>query len=207
MQASFPGNLQLVLVLRPTGFFHRALSDIAFRFNKDELKMKVPVSNALFSLYYQESLKVLKVASEDQRNPNKKPCLEAVLAILANSWWFILERVCEFWSRCISHGQTLWADMQWMPVVKSPVNPQIVLLFASVQHLYFKIKFETIWADGIEVIVLIRCKFQGWKRVFKKIFPHLSFILGNMTNPCRHCCSLLQTQDNKEKWTRNGCCF
>ncbi|XP_051473534.1 guanine nucleotide exchange factor DBS isoform X5 [Apus apus] len=41
--ASFPGNLQLVLVLRPTGFFHRALSDIAFRFNKDELKMKVPV--------------------------------------------------------------------------------------------------------------------------------------------------------------------
>ncbi|XP_072789528.1 guanine nucleotide exchange factor DBS isoform X10 [Taeniopygia guttata] len=41
--ASFPGNLQLVLVLRPTGFFHRALSDIAFRFNKDELKMKVPI--------------------------------------------------------------------------------------------------------------------------------------------------------------------
>ncbi|XP_010199412.1 guanine nucleotide exchange factor DBS isoform X2 [Colius striatus] len=41
--ASFPGNLQLVLVLRPTGFFHRALSDIAFKFNRDELKMKVPI--------------------------------------------------------------------------------------------------------------------------------------------------------------------
>ncbi|XP_054047215.1 guanine nucleotide exchange factor DBS isoform X4 [Rissa tridactyla] len=41
--ASFPGNLQLVLVLRPTGFFHRALSDIAFKFNKDEFKMKVPI--------------------------------------------------------------------------------------------------------------------------------------------------------------------
>uniref|UniRef100_A0A8C5TFQ4 MCF.2 cell line derived transforming sequence like n=1 Tax=Malurus cyaneus samueli TaxID=2593467 RepID=A0A8C5TFQ4_9PASS len=41
--ASFPGNLQLVLVLRPTGFFHRALSDIAFRINKDELRMKVPI--------------------------------------------------------------------------------------------------------------------------------------------------------------------
>ncbi|KAM9264858.1 guanine nucleotide exchange factor DBS isoform 1-T1 [Cariama cristata] len=39
--ASFPGNLQLVLVLRPTGFFHRALSDIAFKFNKDEFKMKI----------------------------------------------------------------------------------------------------------------------------------------------------------------------
>ncbi|KFO85529.1 Guanine nucleotide exchange factor DBS, partial [Buceros rhinoceros silvestris] len=41
--ASFPGNLQQVLVLRPTGFFHRALSDIAFKFNKDEFKMKVPI--------------------------------------------------------------------------------------------------------------------------------------------------------------------
>ncbi|XP_054018815.1 guanine nucleotide exchange factor DBS isoform X2 [Dryobates pubescens] len=41
--ASFPGNLQLVLVLRPTGFFHRALSDIAFKFNREELKMKVPI--------------------------------------------------------------------------------------------------------------------------------------------------------------------
>uniref|UniRef100_A0A6I8N198 MCF.2 cell line derived transforming sequence like n=1 Tax=Ornithorhynchus anatinus TaxID=9258 RepID=A0A6I8N198_ORNAN len=41
--ASFPGNLQLVLVLRPTGFFQRALSDIAFKFNRDDFKMKVPV--------------------------------------------------------------------------------------------------------------------------------------------------------------------
>eukprot|EP00076_Gallus_gallus_P014525 XP_015133330.1 guanine nucleotide exchange factor DBS isoform X2 [Gallus gallus] len=41
--ASFPGNLQLVLVLRPTGLIHRALSDIAFKFNRDEFKMKVPI--------------------------------------------------------------------------------------------------------------------------------------------------------------------
>uniref|UniRef100_K7GFG5 MCF.2 cell line derived transforming sequence like n=1 Tax=Pelodiscus sinensis TaxID=13735 RepID=K7GFG5_PELSI len=41
--ASFPGNLQLVLVLRPTGFIHRTLSDLAFKFNRDEFKMKVPI--------------------------------------------------------------------------------------------------------------------------------------------------------------------
>ena len=40
----FPANLQLVLVLRPTGFFQRTLSDLAFRFNRDDFKMKVPVS-------------------------------------------------------------------------------------------------------------------------------------------------------------------
>ncbi|ETE73402.1 Guanine nucleotide exchange factor DBS [Ophiophagus hannah] len=40
---SFPGNLQLVLVLRPTGFFHRTLFDIAFRFHGDEYKIKLPI--------------------------------------------------------------------------------------------------------------------------------------------------------------------
>ncbi|KAL0963478.1 hypothetical protein UPYG_G00306950 [Umbra pygmaea] len=40
---SFPGNLQLVLVLRPTNILQRTLSDILFKFNKDEFKMKVPV--------------------------------------------------------------------------------------------------------------------------------------------------------------------
>ncbi|XP_077472842.1 guanine nucleotide exchange factor DBS-like isoform X7 [Stigmatopora argus] len=40
---AFPGNLQLVLVLRPTALLQRTLSDILFKFNKDEFKMKVPV--------------------------------------------------------------------------------------------------------------------------------------------------------------------
>lgn len=46
-QGSFPGNLQLVLVLRPTTLLQRTLSDILFKFNKDEFKMKVPVRNPL----------------------------------------------------------------------------------------------------------------------------------------------------------------
>ncbi|XP_074048165.1 guanine nucleotide exchange factor DBS isoform X3 [Macrotis lagotis] len=41
--ASFPGNLQLVLVLRPTGLMQRTLAEISFKFNKDEFKMKVPI--------------------------------------------------------------------------------------------------------------------------------------------------------------------
>ncbi|KAG8004500.1 Guanine nucleotide exchange factor DBS [Nibea albiflora] len=40
---SFPGNLHLVLVLRPTALLQRTLSDFLFKFNKDEFKMKVPV--------------------------------------------------------------------------------------------------------------------------------------------------------------------
>ncbi|XP_033936513.1 guanine nucleotide exchange factor DBS isoform X8 [Pseudochaenichthys georgianus] len=40
---AFPGNLQLVLVLRPSRFFQRAISDIGFKMHKDDFKMKVPI--------------------------------------------------------------------------------------------------------------------------------------------------------------------
>lgn len=44
-QSGFPGNLRLVLVLRPHTFLQRTLSDIFFKFHGDDFKMKVPVSN------------------------------------------------------------------------------------------------------------------------------------------------------------------
>ncbi|XP_051876970.1 proto-oncogene DBL isoform X2 [Pristis pectinata] len=40
---SCAGNLQLVLVLRPSGFLQRAISDISFRFSQDEFILKLPV--------------------------------------------------------------------------------------------------------------------------------------------------------------------
>uniref|UniRef100_A0AAQ5Y0Z7 MCF.2 cell line derived transforming sequence a n=1 Tax=Amphiprion ocellaris TaxID=80972 RepID=A0AAQ5Y0Z7_AMPOC len=41
--ASFPGNLHLVLVLRPTSFFHRTVTDIGFRFSQEDFMLKMPV--------------------------------------------------------------------------------------------------------------------------------------------------------------------
>lgn len=43
-QGTFPGNLQLVLVLRPSRFFQKAIADIGIKLHKDDFKMKVPVS-------------------------------------------------------------------------------------------------------------------------------------------------------------------
>ena len=51
IQASFPGNLHLVLVLRPTSFFHRTVTDIGFRFSQDDFMLKMPVRQLL--LVYQ----------------------------------------------------------------------------------------------------------------------------------------------------------
>ncbi|XP_069019973.1 guanine nucleotide exchange factor DBS isoform X2 [Embiotoca jacksoni] len=48
---SFPGNLNLVLVLRPNTFFQRALSDFLFKYNKDEFKMKVVMLSTVTELH------------------------------------------------------------------------------------------------------------------------------------------------------------
>uniref|UniRef100_A0A8C3QDJ1 Uncharacterized protein n=1 Tax=Geospiza parvula TaxID=87175 RepID=A0A8C3QDJ1_GEOPR len=42
-RASFPGNLHLVMVLRPTGFFQRTFTDIGFRFSQEDFLLKLPV--------------------------------------------------------------------------------------------------------------------------------------------------------------------
>lgn len=48
---SFPGNLNLVLVLRPTTLLQRTLSDFLFKYNKDEFKMKVVMLSSVTELH------------------------------------------------------------------------------------------------------------------------------------------------------------
>ncbi|KAM4537852.1 guanine nucleotide exchange factor DBS isoform 2-T2 [Fundulus diaphanus] len=48
---SFPGNLHLVLVLRPTALFQRTLSDFLFKYNRDEFKMKVVMLSTVTELH------------------------------------------------------------------------------------------------------------------------------------------------------------
>nr|XP_048313666.1 proto-oncogene DBL isoform X2 [Myodes glareolus] len=43
IEASFPGSLHLVLVLRPTSFLQRTFTDIGFRFSQDDFMVKLPV--------------------------------------------------------------------------------------------------------------------------------------------------------------------
>ncbi|XP_007934213.1 probable guanine nucleotide exchange factor MCF2L2 [Orycteropus afer afer] len=40
---SFPGNLQLIFILRPSRFIQRTLTDIGIKYYRDEFKMKVPI--------------------------------------------------------------------------------------------------------------------------------------------------------------------
>ncbi|XP_017159919.1 guanine nucleotide exchange factor DBS isoform X3 [Poecilia reticulata] len=49
--AAFPGNLQLVLVLRPSRFFQRTIADIGIKLHKDDFKMKIVMLNSLSDLH------------------------------------------------------------------------------------------------------------------------------------------------------------
>ncbi|XP_006869899.1 PREDICTED: probable guanine nucleotide exchange factor MCF2L2 [Chrysochloris asiatica] len=40
---AFPGNLQLIFILRPSRFIQRAFTDIGIKYYRDEFKMKVPI--------------------------------------------------------------------------------------------------------------------------------------------------------------------
>lgn len=60
-QGAFPGNLQLVLVLRPSRFFQKAIADIGIKLHKDDFKMKVPVSVWMF--------KHMEIASDQAELP------------------------------------------------------------------------------------------------------------------------------------------
>nr|XP_033478291.1 guanine nucleotide exchange factor DBS isoform X3 [Epinephelus lanceolatus] len=48
---AFPGNLQLVLVLRPSRFFQRAIADIGIKLHRDDFKMKIVMLNSLSDLH------------------------------------------------------------------------------------------------------------------------------------------------------------
>lgn len=72
-QGSFPGNLQLVLVLRPTTLLQRTLSDILFKFNKDEFKMKVPVRNPLKEPQPAIPLRIVTTCFMDINGGNARP--------------------------------------------------------------------------------------------------------------------------------------
>uniref|UniRef100_A0A3B4VNZ5 MCF.2 cell line derived transforming sequence-like 2 n=1 Tax=Seriola dumerili TaxID=41447 RepID=A0A3B4VNZ5_SERDU len=48
---AFPGNLQLVLVLRPSRLFQRAIADIGIKLHKDDFKMKIVMLNSLSDLH------------------------------------------------------------------------------------------------------------------------------------------------------------
>ncbi|XP_041111919.1 proto-oncogene DBL-like isoform X2 [Polyodon spathula] len=82
--ASFPGNLHLVLVLRPTSFFQRTVTDIGFRFSQEDFMLKMPV------VMLSSVTELLRYIDENQLTPEFGGTLE-----YCHSDWVILRTAIE----------------------------------------------------------------------------------------------------------------
>ncbi|MBN3297508.1 MCF2 protein, partial [Amia calva] len=82
--ASFPGNLHLVLVLRPTSFFQRTVTDIGFRFSQEDFMLKMPV------VMLSSVTDLLRYIDENQLTPEFGGTLE-----YCHSDWIVLRTAIE----------------------------------------------------------------------------------------------------------------
>ncbi|KAK6473710.1 proto-oncogene DBL-like isoform X1 [Huso huso] len=82
--ASFPGNLHLVLVLRPTSFFQRTVTDIGFRFSQEDFMLKMPV------VMLSSVTELLRYIDENQLTPEFGGTLE-----YCHSDWVVLRTAIE----------------------------------------------------------------------------------------------------------------
>ncbi|XP_054327486.1 proto-oncogene DBL isoform X7 [Pongo pygmaeus] len=86
--ASFPGNLHLVLVLRPTSFLQRTFTDIGFRFSQEDFMLKLPAIEN-FALTVKEMAQMLQSFGTELAEaelPDDIPSIEEILAVRAERY-------------------------------------------------------------------------------------------------------------------------
>uniref|UniRef100_A0A674HJR9 MCF.2 cell line derived transforming sequence-like 2 n=1 Tax=Taeniopygia guttata TaxID=59729 RepID=A0A674HJR9_TAEGU len=79
---AFPGNLQLVFVLRPSRFIQRAIADIGIKLYRDDFKMKVPAIEN-FAMTVKTTAQMLQTFGTDLAEtelPNDVQCTEELLS-------------------------------------------------------------------------------------------------------------------------------
>ncbi|XP_076419012.1 proto-oncogene DBL isoform X6 [Peromyscus maniculatus bairdii] len=86
--ASFPGNLHLVLVLRPTSFLQRTFTDIGFRFSQEDFMLKLPAIEK-FAVTVKEMAQMLQSFGTELAEtelPDDIPSIEEILAVRAERY-------------------------------------------------------------------------------------------------------------------------
>ncbi|KAM9615041.1 putative guanine nucleotide exchange factor MCF2L2 isoform 3-T3 [Morphnus guianensis] len=79
---AFPGNLQLVFVLRPSRFIQRTIADIGIKLYRDDFKMKVPAIEN-FAMTVKTTAQMLQTFGTDLAEtelPNDVQCTEELLS-------------------------------------------------------------------------------------------------------------------------------
>ncbi|XP_069318962.1 proto-oncogene DBL isoform X6 [Eulemur rufifrons] len=93
--ASFPGNLHLVLVLRPTSFLQRTFTDIGFRFSQEDFMLKLPAIEN-FALTVKEMAQMLQSFGTELAEtelPDDIPSIEEILAVHAERYHLLKDDI------------------------------------------------------------------------------------------------------------------
>ncbi|KAL2768089.1 proto-oncogene DBL isoform d [Daubentonia madagascariensis] len=93
--ASFPGNLHLVLVLRPTSFLQRTFTDIGFRFSQEDFMLKLPAIEN-FALTVKEMAQMLQSFGTELAEtelPDDVPSIEEILAVRAERYHLLKDDI------------------------------------------------------------------------------------------------------------------
>ncbi|XP_053747638.1 proto-oncogene DBL isoform X3 [Panthera pardus] len=88
ISVSFPGNLHLVLVLRPSSFLQRTFTDIGFRFSQEDFMLKLPAIEN-FALTVKEMAQMLQSFGTELAEtelPDDIPSIEEILALRAERY-------------------------------------------------------------------------------------------------------------------------
>ncbi|ETE58344.1 Guanine nucleotide exchange factor DBS, partial [Ophiophagus hannah] len=92
---SFPGNLHLVMVLRPTGFFQRTFTDIGFRFSQEDFLLKLPAIES-FALTVKETAQMLQsfgMELAETQLPDETYSIERILALRTEKYYQLKEDI------------------------------------------------------------------------------------------------------------------
>ncbi|XP_047572171.1 proto-oncogene DBL isoform X11 [Lutra lutra] len=122
ISVSFPGNLHLVLVLRPTSFLQRTFTDIGFRFSQEDFMLKLPAIEN-FALTVKEMAQMLQSFGTELAEtelPDDIPSIEEILAVRAERYHMLKNDI----TAVTKEGKILLTSLE-VPSTEDPVGSRL----------------------------------------------------------------------------------
>uniref|UniRef100_A0A8C9K521 MCF.2 cell line derived transforming sequence n=1 Tax=Panthera tigris altaica TaxID=74533 RepID=A0A8C9K521_PANTA len=182
---SFPGNLHLVLVLRPSSFLQRTFTDIGFRFSQEDFMLKLPAIEN-FALTVKEMAQMLQSFGTELAEtelPDDIPSIEEILALRAERYHMLKDDI----TAVTKEGRILLTSLE-VPSIEDVVSsrlerrPQINGDWQTVNKLLTQVHDMEIAFDGFWEKHQLKMEqyLQLWKfeRDFQELVSEVELLLN-----------------------------
>ncbi|XP_045394819.1 proto-oncogene DBL isoform X7 [Lemur catta] len=183
--ASFPGNLHLVLVLRPTSFLQRTFTDIGFRFSQEDFMLKLPAIEN-FALTVKEMAQMLQSFGTELAEtelPDDIPSIEEILAVRAERYHLLKDDI----TAVTKEGKILLTNLE-VPDTEEAVSSrlerrqQITGDWQTINKLLTQVRDMEIAFDGFWEKHQLKMEqyLQLWKfeQDFQELVTEIEFLLN-----------------------------